>query len=102
MEGFNFERSAQPHSSENVENRERLTVDEIRGQLEHTTYEEALTNLKNGDKGSLEYLETYQGNLVDWMNDILFKEGTLKEGNEEVLAEVKRRLDMVSEALEQK
>lgn len=103
MEQFRMEQpnggNRQPpkFNPENV--RVRLTVDEIRGQLNHNEYEKALEKFEAGDESDKKYLIDYQGNLVDWINDILMGEGTQKSGNGEVLAEVKRRFDVVSMAL---
>lgn len=107
MEKFRFE-----HANNNGDNHHhnftpeemkiRLTVDEIRGQLSITEdrYEEAIERLKGGDTIDMEYLATYQGNLIDWMNAIKIAEGTIKRENEEVLNEVERRLFLISEEME--
>lgn len=108
MIGLNFEQSPQDHSphfsSEDIEKRDRLTVDEIHDQLEitETKFEDALKKFNEGNMDDKEYLEAYQANLVDWMNDIKIMEGTLLKKNEEVLFETERRLYLVSEALKQK
>lgn len=103
MEQFNFEHANnsdnRQHNFTPEEMKVRLSVDEIRGQLESETYAEALEKLKAGNESDREYLVDYQGNLVDWVNDIIFFGGTQRSGNEEVLAEVKRRFVVVSEAL---
>lgn len=103
MKQFNFEHANngdnRQHNFTHEEMKVRLTVDEIRGQLESETYAEALKKLKAGNESDREYLVDYQGNLVDWVNDIIFFGGTQRSGNEEVLAEVKRRFVVVSEAL---
>jgi len=106
MEQFRFEDSnngdSHQHNFTPEEMKVRLTVDEIRGQLAVTDdrYEAALERFKEGDTTDMEYLATYQGNLIDWMNAIKMTEGTLKRGNEEVLSEVERRLFLISEEME--
>lgn len=103
--GFNAHQTEPPRfnfENEGVEKRDRLTVDEIAGQLAVTAtkYEDALETLKRGDDTDKEYLELYQANLVDWMNDIRITEGTLTRKNAEIMEEVEKRLFLISEELE--
>ncbi|MGB2580130.1 MAG: hypothetical protein WBC83_00350 [Minisyncoccia bacterium] len=106
MEQFRFEHTnkcdSPQHNLTLEETKVRLSVDEIRGQLSITKpiFDTVLKMLNDGDTTDMEYLATYQGNLVDWMNAIKMNEGTLKRGNEEVLNEVERRLFLISEELE--
>lgn len=107
MEGFEVQQNNSSNNSlsfihEDVQKRERLTAEEISGQLNVTTtrYEEELEKLKSGDNPDQLWLATYQDNLVCWMNDMKIMEGTLKSGNEEVLDEIEKRLYLISEELE--
>lgn len=106
MEQFNFEHAnngdSRQHNFTPEEMKVRLTVDEIRGQLAVTDdrYEAAIERFKEGDTTDMEYLATYQGNLIDWMNAIKMTEGALKRGNEDVLNEVEKRLFLISEETE--
>jgi len=80
----------------------RLSVDEIRGQLSITkpVFDKVLKMLNDGDTAHIEYIATYQNNLINWMNAIKITEGTMKRGNEEVFNEVERRLFLISEIIE--
>ncbi len=106
MEQFSFENANNADSPEHNSTLEgtnvRLSVDEIRGQLSITEpiFDTVLKKLNDGDTTDIEYIATYQRNLIDWMNAIKITEGTIKRRNEEVFNEVERRLFLISEKIE--
>ena len=86
--------------NEEMEKRIRLSVDDVRAQLMVTKerFNEALEKQQAGDDYDEEYLADYQENLIAWLADL---DGALGRNHEEVLNEVKRRLFILSEGLEQ-
>lgn len=106
MEGFgvqpNNNKNQQPFDIEVGQKRERLTADEIAGQLNITgpRYEEELEKLRSENGHDELWIATYQDNLIHWMNDMRISEGVLKRGNDEVLEEIEHRLYMLSEEIE--
>ncbi|OIO30500.1 hypothetical protein AUJ77_02915 [Candidatus Nomurabacteria bacterium CG1_02_43_90] len=107
MNMFNFEKQQNSNPqhppfryNEEMEKRVRLSVDEVRAQLMITgnRFEEALEKQQAGDNYDEEYLADYQENLIAWIADL---DGALGRNHEEVLNEVKRRLFILSEVLEE-
>ena len=107
MNMFNFEKQQNSNPqhppfayNEEMEKRVRLSVDEVRAQLMITgsRFEEALEKQQAGEEYDEEYLASYQENLITWIADL---DGALGRNHEEVLNEVRRRLFVLSEGLEQ-